>query len=437
MKVTAAIALSALLLTACGGAEEADPPINGGTYTWDNGVTMSLSIEALEPWGVREDWCGNGRCGITEPDDLRLLLRYEVRVPDDFEGDFNTWACPGQLTVKEGNDEEAIKGYQASDGSTLELSGTISRGSTKYGVEGYAIAKEYADADFLLSSICGANAKELGLEGLIGASQEDLEQRIKDVEDQQKNTERVLFAGKLNATASPDTGTSAAVTAVPTAESLVPSAKELTNLNNAPWGTTLELDWSGGAMPPADVAEPISFGKFGEIEPPSCTGAAFMAVGGVPMNLAAETKDFSIGYTEDDRKITDDRLSSWHVQVLKLEPGRAQEIVSDAAKPIVQCKSSTYAGAGGMRVPLGLIGDIKADGTTTPTAASKIQVLNYGFKPSLVILEALGDALVYTDMWATEPYMGAALDLYNAKMDEAAKAAGISREPLALPVFPS
>ena len=64
-------------------AAQADPPkkLDGGSYTWDSGVILTTSFRLVEKWGVRHPYCEDGSCGSAEPDDVRVILDYSVKVP--------------------------------------------------------------------------------------------------------------------------------------------------------------------------------------------------------------------------------------------------------------------------------------------------------------------------------------------------------------------
>ena len=128
-------------------------PLNGGTYTWTNGVTMSLSVDRTEPWGDRDDFCGDGSCGVANPDDTRVVLRYDVTVPEDASEPFDAYACPGDLNVMSGNSDEALSGV-AGD-YDREIDGKIFPGQSKFGLAEYYIEKDYAGGEFFIESSCG------------------------------------------------------------------------------------------------------------------------------------------------------------------------------------------------------------------------------------------------------------------------------------------
>src|SRR4029078_13664501 len=121
--------------------------------TWDNGVTMKLSVQRVEPWGTLDDFCGDGSCGVPNKDDTRFVIRYGVTVPQDFDGPFHLSSCPGSLLPKEGNDEEALSSVAGDYSKQVE--GKIFPGGTKFGIDEYYIEKAYADGEFYIESSCG------------------------------------------------------------------------------------------------------------------------------------------------------------------------------------------------------------------------------------------------------------------------------------------
>lgn len=135
-------------------------PFDGGEYTWrSTGVTMRTFVLKIEPWGKRDDFCGNGSCGVADPDDTRFVLKYEIIVPPAYPGPFDPLHCPGSMHVASGNDDEAF-GSVAGD-NARGLSEDIFPGRTKFGVKEYYIEKAYVDGDFYVESTCGdpANAE--------------------------------------------------------------------------------------------------------------------------------------------------------------------------------------------------------------------------------------------------------------------------------------
>jgi len=128
-------------------------PLDGGTYTWSNGVTMSLSVDRTEPWGDLDDFCGDGSCGVANPDDTRVVLRYDVTVPDDASEPFDASSCPGDLNVMSGNSDEALSGVAGA--YDRDIDGKIFPGQSKFGLAEYYIEKAYASGEFYIESSCG------------------------------------------------------------------------------------------------------------------------------------------------------------------------------------------------------------------------------------------------------------------------------------------
>jgi hypothetical protein len=167
--------LSAAVLAACGSEPKTEPgdvpsveneapaeeeipesqPLANGTYTWKSGIRMDLKIEKTEPYGTTDDFCGDGSCGVANPDDTRLVMRYTVTVPDDFKGVFrpDMTACPGSLEPANGNTEDALTGVAGE--YNRDLDERIRPGATKFGVAEYLIEKAYVDETFFLYSSCG------------------------------------------------------------------------------------------------------------------------------------------------------------------------------------------------------------------------------------------------------------------------------------------
>jgi len=128
-------------------------PLDGGSYTWSSGVTMKLSIDRVEPWGHRSDFCGDGSCGIADPDDTRVVLKYEVSVPDDAGQPFDASSCPGQLYPTSGTDDDALSGVYGDFNKPID--GKVFPGATKTGFDEYYVEKAYADQEFYIESSCG------------------------------------------------------------------------------------------------------------------------------------------------------------------------------------------------------------------------------------------------------------------------------------------
>ncbi|MCI2237605.1 hypothetical protein MN205_03760 [Kineococcus sp. TRM81007] len=139
--------------TAASPASEAPQPIDGGTYTWASGITVTYKVEDYGTFDQTQDWCGDGSCGISQPADSDIGLRYTVSVPADFPGTLEPSGCAGSLSVVNGNDEEALRLYAGDHYSGI--TGPMLAGATKEGLTQYVIAEAYAGKQFLLSSSCG------------------------------------------------------------------------------------------------------------------------------------------------------------------------------------------------------------------------------------------------------------------------------------------
>jgi hypothetical protein len=135
--------------------EEGPPtqPLDGGSYTWSNGVTLTLEVARQEPWGDTDDYCGDGSCGVSNPDDLRWVLHYEVSVPEDAPRPFDPYSCPGELQIANGNDEETIINVSGDYANSLD--GKILPGSTKSGDNEYSIERSALGEEFYIESSCG------------------------------------------------------------------------------------------------------------------------------------------------------------------------------------------------------------------------------------------------------------------------------------------
>lgn len=128
-------------------------PLDGGSYTWASGVTMKLSVDRVEPWGHKSDFCGDGSCGIADPDDTRVVLKFEVTVPPDASEPFDASSCPGQMYPTSGNEDDALSGVYGD--FAKPISGKIFPGATKTGFDEYYVEKAYAGQEFYVESSCG------------------------------------------------------------------------------------------------------------------------------------------------------------------------------------------------------------------------------------------------------------------------------------------
>lgn len=127
--------------------------LDGDSYSWQSGVEMTIAISRKEPWGSTDDYCGDGSCGVSNPDDLRVVFEYGVSVPDYITQPFDASSCPGQLHIASGNDDEAIIGVAGDYASYIE--GKILPGQTKSGSEEYSIDRAALGEEFYIESSCG------------------------------------------------------------------------------------------------------------------------------------------------------------------------------------------------------------------------------------------------------------------------------------------
>lgn len=142
------------------GSSEKPMPFDGATYTWKSGVKMDLAVQKIAPAGRTDDLCGDGSCGVIEPEDTVFLLKYTVTVPADHDGPFDASSCPGELHARSGNDEDAFIATVGDQAKSLD--GDIMPGASKYGVAEWVIKKAHASEQFYLESTCGDpdNAEE-------------------------------------------------------------------------------------------------------------------------------------------------------------------------------------------------------------------------------------------------------------------------------------
>lgn len=131
-------------------------PIDGGTYTWSStGITIDLAVEVTEiRGGEPDDLCGDGSCGVLEPEDTTVTIRYDVTVPDDYAGGpFDASYCELSAGVVNGNDDEAITGLAG--GYYSPIDGAILPGASKFGIDEFVVDAEHAGDEFLLTTACG------------------------------------------------------------------------------------------------------------------------------------------------------------------------------------------------------------------------------------------------------------------------------------------
>ena len=176
---------------------------------------MTTSVEKVEPWGTLDDYCGDGQCGVSQPDDTRVVLLYTIAVPQDFDGPFTPNHCPGELHVENGNDEDAVIGVSGK--YARQLDEAIQPGRTKYGVEEYSIAKASTNQSFYIDSTCGVVEPQVNYADVMNLSPEDLA-KIMEESQNAPPKETARFAGVIAANPSSSApAASPAVTGTPTA----------------------------------------------------------------------------------------------------------------------------------------------------------------------------------------------------------------------------
>lgn len=114
---------------------------------------MRTSVFLVEPWGSRDDFCGDGSCGVADLDDTRFVLNYEISLPATASTPLDPSSCPGDLHVESGNDAEALSGVAGQHARPLDES--ILPGRTKFGVDEYCVEKAYVNQTFYIESVCG------------------------------------------------------------------------------------------------------------------------------------------------------------------------------------------------------------------------------------------------------------------------------------------
>ena len=154
--VITALALAAAA-TGCSTSSSGKPmptrALNGGSFTWSSGATMTLKVVRVEPWGRTTDYCGDGSCGVSHPDDLRWVLQYTITVPTSAAVTVDPLRCPGTLRAGGGGDADLIIGVAGEYARRID--GKITAGATKTGAEEYSIDKSLLGKTFTLTSTCG------------------------------------------------------------------------------------------------------------------------------------------------------------------------------------------------------------------------------------------------------------------------------------------
>jgi hypothetical protein len=113
---------------------------------------MKTQVIRIEPWGKKDDYCGDGSWGVSNPDDTRMMLRFTLSVPKSFRGTFDPSRCPEDTHVATGNDEDSFNSVAGDYHKSLD--GKMLPGATKYGDNEYSIEKAIKQ-DFCIESSCG------------------------------------------------------------------------------------------------------------------------------------------------------------------------------------------------------------------------------------------------------------------------------------------
>lgn len=401
---------------------------------------MTVTVESVTPWGKREDWCGDGSCGITEADDLRVLLRYEVSVPDDYEGDFDASRCPGELSVLNGNDDEALRPYQDLNGDTSDINGAILPGATKFGIAGFAVSKDYQDEEFVLTSACGTGIPTLTLADYAGLESDEFADKMAEAQEAEDALQKGRFIGTLNVSAgsaSPSDSTSvddqdsAAVADAEDdslgVEAILPSDKELTEVIGVQWNTGRESVAKAESTLSNELANGISASDIEGVSPSSCAVSALAAGTGLPVDLQDSLVEHASAAKRPTSDIASDRLYFWGVDAYRLESGEAQRFMDLLADAGTTCQEATVLSASGTPMPFGALRSL--DDKSGPSGSAYVA---YSDIAGVVITEAIGDVIYVHFLDPKDKYLDRAANLYNEKMDELAAQAGIEREIVAL-----
>ena len=169
LRFPSALAIGAVSFLTLGCAEasprSALPPtpaaidLNSGTFSWPNGVQMSIEVTRYGPIGAvlgDEYWdleeYGEGA--------QLLALKYTISVPEDYGRSFSRTGsyCPGTLTSLNGSGESVTAVAFLGDTSPgVDLWDDIFPGGTKWGVETYVVTSDAVGEELILQSNCGGS----------------------------------------------------------------------------------------------------------------------------------------------------------------------------------------------------------------------------------------------------------------------------------------
>ena len=131
---------------------ERSSPFSSPARPRSHGITLALSVKSVEPWSNDDESCSHDSCEVATPQDVRLVLKYEVTVPDDFARSLDAMGCPGDLSVVWANHDEALTGVMVGLPQLIE---PILPGQTQSRVAEHYIAKSYVGQKFMVESACG------------------------------------------------------------------------------------------------------------------------------------------------------------------------------------------------------------------------------------------------------------------------------------------
>jgi hypothetical protein len=402
---------------------------------------MSVSVDSVTPWGKREDWCGDASCGVTQADDLRVLLRYEVSVPDDFQGDFDPSRCPGELTVVNGNDDEAVRPYQDLQGETSDISGSILPGASKFGVAGFAVSKDYEDQEFVLTSACGTGEPSFTLADYAGLDSDEFENKIREVQEANDDLQKGTYIGLLtpeessarteDSTTVDDQGSDTVAKIEDGSlgiRTILPTDGELTEVVGVKWNSGSADISDAQSRLSNELAEQRLPGDVEGVSPSVCAVSAIAAGTGLPVDLQDSFIEHATAFRQPTSDIAYNRLSLWGVDAYLLKSGEAERLMGELADAGVTCQEdATVLSASGTPIPFGAVRSLDARSGPSGTA-----YVAYSSLVGPMVTEAIGDVLYVHHLNSSIDYLDQVGTLYNAKMDELASQMGVQRKAVAL-----
>ena len=149
--------------------------LDGGFFSWPNGITMSTSVVGFSPIddALKE---GNWDLSQYEPGTYLLELRYEIAVPAEYERSFTRAGayCPGVVSSLNGAGDSVTAmefiGFGESDSPSVPLYDDIFPGATKWGVATYVISPEASRDTLILQTTCGGVEEKVARQSLVDAN---------------------------------------------------------------------------------------------------------------------------------------------------------------------------------------------------------------------------------------------------------------------------